>query len=143
MESPYPVLGKDQPKTLSATGNLNFGNFAAMIDQSAKGVGNRIRKRRKALRLSQLDLATILDCPQQTVDGWEQGKSRRPRILLEISKALCTTQEWLLKEEGPEEIVPAFSKATVSSVIESLDPKLVPAAIEFLRKLAEKDADVA
>lgn len=114
-----------------------------MTDISAKGVGVRIRKRRTRLGLSQPKLAKILDIPQQTIDGWEHGKARRPRLLLELSKALCTTQEWLLREEGPEEVSPVVSKAQIATVIESLDPKLVPAALEFLRSLQQSDKDAA
>jgi transcriptional regulator with XRE-family HTH domain len=143
MESSYPFLGGFQPKSLSETVNRKFGSVCPMVDISPKGIGKRIAIRRKKLGLSQPKLAEILGCPQQTIDGWEHGKARRPRLLLELSKALCTTQEWLLREEGPEEIVPAFSKSTLSSIVESLDPKLVPAAIEFLRKLREKDVSAA
>ena len=99
--------------------------------------------RREKLRLSQPKLAKILNSTQQTVDGWEHGKARRPRLLLELSKALCTTQEWLLRAEGPEEIVPVVSKSQIVGAIESLDPKLIPAALEFLRNLQEKDAEAA
>jgi len=114
-----------------------------MVDTSAKGIGNRIRRRRKHLRMSQPKLAKVLDCPQQTIDGWEHGKAKRPRLLLELSKALCTTQEWLLREEGAEEVTPTISKQEIGAVIESLDPRLVPAALEFLRSLGEKDTEAA
>lgn len=114
-----------------------------MADLSAKGVGKRIRMRREKLRLSQPKLAKILGCPQQTVDGWEQGKAKRPRLLLELSKALCTTQEWLLREEGPEEIKPGISKQQITETIESLDPRLVPAALEFLRRLGDTESEAA
>lgn len=114
-----------------------------MVDTSAKGIGKRIRKRRAELGLSQPQLAKILGCPQQTVDGWEQGKARRPRLLLELSKALCTTQEWLLREEGLEQVRPEISKQQIVQRIESLDPRLVPAALEFLRRLGEADTEAA
>lgn len=114
-----------------------------MAAQSAQDIGNRIVKRRKALGLSQPKLAKILDCPQQTIDGWEHGKARRPRLLLELAKALCTTQEWLLKAEGPEEVAPVISKQQINATIESLDPRLVPAALEFLRNLADRDTEAA
>lgn len=106
-----------------------------MVDTSAQGIGNRIRLRREKLGLSQPKLAKILNCPQQTIDGWEHGKARRPRLLVELSKALCTTPEWLLRQEGPEELAPSVSKHQVVAAIESLDPRLVPAALEFLRNL--------
>jgi transcriptional regulator with XRE-family HTH domain len=142
MSPSYPFLGDIQPKTLSATIYREFGSLVAMIDTSPAGIGKRIKARRKKLGLSQPKLAESLGCPQQTIDGWEHGKARRPRYLLELSKALCTTQEWLLREEGPEEIVGA-SKAELSSVVDALDPMLVPAAIEFLRKLGKKTSEAA
>ena len=99
--------------------------------------------RRRKLGLSQPKLSKILKIPQQTIGGWEKGSSKRPRLLLELSKALCTTQEWLLAEEGPEEIVPAISKGQIAATIDSLDPRLVPAALEFLKNLQESDTEAA
>jgi transcriptional regulator with XRE-family HTH domain len=114
-----------------------------MADTSPKGIGKRIRARRIKLGLSQPKLAKILGIPQQTIGGWETGKAARPRYLPEAAKALCTTQEWLLREEGPEEMVPAVSKQQIAMAVESLHPKLVPAALEFLRNLAESDTEAA
>ena len=114
-----------------------------MADTSPKGIGKRIRTRRIKLGLSQPKLAKILKIPQQTIGGWETGKAKRPRVLLEAAKALCTTQEWLLREEGPEEIVPVIPKHQIAATIDSLDPRLVPAALEFLKNLGEKETEVA
>jgi transcriptional regulator with XRE-family HTH domain len=139
IESTYPFFGKFQPRTLSETQNRHFGRFPDMADTSPQGIGNRIRLRRQKLGLSQPKLAKILDVPQQTIGGWERGSAKRPRLLLEAAKALCTTQEWLLREEGPEEIVPVVPKDQIAATIDSLDPKLVPAALEFLRNLRNPD----
>lgn len=117
--------------------------IADMADTSPKGIGKRIRARRVKLGLSQPKLAKILKIPQQTIGGWETGKASRPRFLPEAAKALCTTQEWLLREEGPEEIVPTIPKAQIAATIDALDPRLVPAALEFLRNLGEKETEVA
>lgn len=114
-----------------------------MPDEIAKAVGLRIRKRRKAIGLSQPKLAKALDIPQQTIGGWEKGKARRPTRLLELAKVLCTTQEWILREEGPEVVEPKNPKEQIKQVLESLDPHLIPTALEFIRNLGEKDAEVA
>lgn len=114
-----------------------------MVDISAKGVGSRLRARRKKLGLSQPKLAKILGVPQQTIAGWETGAAKRPRMLLEAAGALCTTSEWLLRAEGPEEVVPTIPKDQLASTVESLDPKLIPAALEFLRNLAAKSSSEA
>lgn len=117
--------------------------MSGMADTTAQGIGNRIKSRRLKLGLSQPKLSRILKIPQQTIGGWEKGTSKRPRLLLELSKALCTTQEWLLYEDGPEEVVPAISKGQIAATIDSLDPRLVPAALEFLRNLGEKGTEAA
>lgn len=114
-----------------------------MADTSPQGIGKRIRARRLKLGLSQQKLAKILNIPQQTIGGWEKGTSKRPRFLMEAAKALCTTQEWLLREDGPEEIVPVTSKAQIAATIDSLDPRLIPAALEFLRNLKDKNTEAA
>lgn len=114
-----------------------------MVDTSPKGIGKRIRKRRIKLGLSQPKLSKILGIPQQTIGGWETGKAKRPRYLFEAAKALCTTEEWLLGEKGPEEVIPTTPKEQIAATIDSLDPRLVPAALEFLRSLGEKETEAA
>lgn len=123
--------------------NLEFGRIRDMADTSPKGIGRRIRARRLKLGLSQPKLAKVLKIPQQTIGGWETGKARRPTRLLEAAKVLCTTQEWLLNEEGPEEVVPVIPKTQLAATIDSLDPSLVPAALEFLKNLGQKENEVA
>jgi HTH-type transcriptional regulator, cell division transcriptional repressor len=114
-----------------------------MVDTSPKGIGSRIRARRDKLGLSQPKLAKILGIPQQTIGGWETGKAKRPRFLYEAAKALCTTEEWLLHGKGPEEVVPVIPKAQIAATIDSLDPRLIPAALEFLRNLSDKETEAA
>lgn len=114
-----------------------------MVDLSPKGIGKRIRARRLALGLSQPKLAKALGIPQQTIAGWETGVAKRPRMLLEAANVLCTTQEWLLREEGPEVSVPDNPKAQIAATLDSLDPKLIPAALEFIRNLKRKDSEAA
>lgn len=114
-----------------------------MVDTTPKGIGKRIRKRRIKLGLSQLKLSKILSVPQQTIGGWETGKAKRPRYLFEAAKALCTTEEWLLNEQGPEEVIPVTPREQIAATIDSLDPRLVPAALEFLRNLGEKETEAA
>ena len=114
-----------------------------MVDTTPKGIGIRIRKRRIALGWSQLKLANELKIPQQTVAGWETGKAKRPRFLLEAANALCTTQQWLLREEGPEETEPVVTKDQIANAIDSLDPRLRRKVLELIESLSMKDANVA
>ncbi|WP_407146295.1 helix-turn-helix domain-containing protein [Bradyrhizobium sp. ORS 86] len=106
-----------------------------MVDTSSQGIGNRIRKRRKARGLSQTKLAKLLNIPQQTIGGWETGKAERPRYLNEAATALWTTEAWLLREEGPEEVLPAITKEQLHAEIESLDQSKLEEAFNLLRRL--------
>ena len=60
-----------------------------------------IRKRRRALDITQLELAKQLGIKQQVVSNWESGRSDpRARDLPRIAEALhCTIDE--LYEEAP------------------------------------------
>jgi transcriptional regulator with XRE-family HTH domain len=141
IEASYQFLGDNQPKTMSGTGYRDFGRISGMSDTSAQGIGNRIRKRREKAGISQAKLAKSLGTKQQTVAGWENGVSDRPRLLFEAAKQLGTTHQWLLTGEGPEEPDgPFVSKEMILSEIDSLDPKDWGAALDALRKLKGKNA---
>lgn len=72
------------------------------VDQIA--LGARIARRRDALNITQEELAEAVGMSQQGIGSIELGEVERPRKLREIAAVLGTTQEWLLWEEGPEEV---------------------------------------
>lgn len=64
-------------------------------------LGRRIAERRKALNITQVQLAQVLGVAQQTMAHYEGGVSRIAVALLPtLAKALETTVEDLLGEEG-------------------------------------------
>ncbi len=65
-----------------------------------ENLGSRIRKKRKELGISQTDLGEKIGMKQQGIMSIENGKSLRPRLLLELAQVLKTTPEWLLNGEG-------------------------------------------
>lgn len=71
------------------------------VDPAA--LGRRIALRRAKLGLSQEALAELVGMKQQGIDAIEQGRVKRPRLLREISRALGTSEDWLLWRRGPEE----------------------------------------
>lgn len=136
MGPPYPNLGENQPKTLSGTGHLIIGRFRPMgREVDPHDFGRRILQRRESLKLSQDDLAAAVGqgTKQQTVDNWEHGKVKRPRVLLEIAKALRTSQEWLLYGEGSEEL-------TVDEFWRLMSPDERELAIRLYRATKERAA---
>lgn len=66
-------------------------------DQRRKRIGERIRLRRQALKLTQRDVADKMKIAPQTLSLWEIGE-REPAIrgLIGLSKALDVSTDWLL-----------------------------------------------
>lgn len=77
-----------------------------MSQDNKNPIGARVARRRAVLGLSQSALARMLDMEQPSVAAIEAGKVKRPGKLMELAAALRTSQEWLLREEGPEEVEP-------------------------------------
>ena len=73
------------------------------IDSRYSEIGERIRKARKnADNMSAEDLAALIGTNQQTVSAWENAtQAISVHSLLDISKALQVSTDWLLFGEGP------------------------------------------
>jgi phage repressor protein C with HTH and peptisase S24 domain len=82
----------------------------AIFDGMA-GIGDRVRARREELGLSQAELAARCGVSQQAVEQLENGKTQRPRYILELSTALDVSPQWLLEGKGvrlamPDQLAP-------------------------------------
>ena len=63
-------------------------------------IGLRIAARRKALHLPQIQLAELCGVHRFTISKWERGDRSPGQHILELSKALKTTAEWILSGHG-------------------------------------------
>lgn len=65
-------------------------------------IGVRVKSKRDLLDLTQGQLAEKVGTSQQSIEQLEGGKTKRPRYLPELAKALGVSIEWLLdgKDEG-------------------------------------------
>jgi transcriptional regulator with XRE-family HTH domain len=63
-----------------------------------KRLGDRVRKARKAIRLSQAELAKRIGVEQSTITETESGHIRRPKKLRELARELLVSEAWLLGE---------------------------------------------
>lgn len=78
---------------------------------------DRVLKRRRMLDLTQQKLAKKVGVKQQSIQQLEDGLVKRPRYLLELSKALECDANWLLTGEEPkkfdlfEEVTKAIAKS--------------------------------
>lgn len=66
-----------------------------------ENIGDRIRKRRLELELSQLALAKRANVSQGTIAQLEGGRNHGTGKIYEISKALNVSPEWLLYGKNP------------------------------------------
>lgn len=64
-------------------------------------IAARLRTARKALNLSQGDLAERVGMSQQGIGEIERGIVDRPKKLRELARAVQRTEDWLLGEDGP------------------------------------------
>lgn len=59
-------------------------------------ISDRIKTKRLALNLSQVELAEKTGIKQQSLQQIEAGTTKRPRYLLELAKALNCDPHWLM-----------------------------------------------
>ncbi|MBO1894199.1 LexA family transcriptional regulator [Shewanella sp. BF02_Schw] len=59
-------------------------------------INDRIKSRRKALGLTQEQLAKIVGVSQNSIHKIEDGTTRKPRNIIEIARAIKCSPDWLL-----------------------------------------------
>ena len=114
-----------------------------MAKPDKQGLGERVKKRREHLNLSQVWLARAVGMKQQGIVNIEKGLVERPRKLLELAAALHTSQEWLLYAQGPESVTKIDPIEELVSLARTVNPEQLGAVIQFLRTLGESDEEVA
>lgn len=63
-------------------------------------LATRFKARRLELGMTQVEVANSAGVSQQSIESIESGRTRKPRNLLELSKALKCNPEWLLNGEN-------------------------------------------
>ncbi|MEY0543937.1 LexA family protein [Providencia rettgeri] len=59
-------------------------------------LATRVKQRRTELSLTQVELAERAGISQQSVESIENGRTRKPRNIIELAKALQCNPEWLV-----------------------------------------------
>ncbi len=62
-------------------------------------LATRIKERRKALCITQTELAERVGMRQQSIQYLESGKGKRTSFILELAKVLKCDPDWLLNGE--------------------------------------------
>ncbi|WMT12542.1 helix-turn-helix domain-containing protein [Serratia fonticola] len=65
-------------------------------------LSERVKNRRKALGLTQVELASLTGLSQQSIQSIESGDVKRTRYILELAEALVCEAAWLLHGTEPE-----------------------------------------
>ncbi|WP_445497917.1 LexA family protein [Photorhabdus sp. SF281] len=60
----------------------------------------RFKSRRIALDMTQTEVAVIAGVSQQSIESIESGRTRKPRNLLDLARALKCSPDWLLNGEN-------------------------------------------
>lgn len=110
-------------------------------------IGIRVKNKRDALGLTQGQLAEKAGTSQQSIEQLEAGKTKRPRYLPELARALGVTIEWLLDgnvatirgdnfkyagEYTPERRYPVLSSVQAGSWAEAVEAYSVDQVSEWL-----------
>lgn len=88
-------------------------------------LGNRIRKRRLELGLTQKALADACNVKQASVSAWERGDTLgvRPDNLYQASRKLRTSMEWLATGRK-DRAVPAVAETRAAYLLSSTDAEI-------------------
>lgn len=84
-----------------------LGHNDATLDKCPMTLGARIEERRKAIGITQAELARRVGVRQSTMNSLIKGDSRTSRSLFQIARELRTTPDYLLgKIDDPDEGAP-------------------------------------
>lgn len=98
-------------------------------------IGRRMRDRRDYLRLTQQEVANVLNVNRVTYQQWESGRNEMAVTdLPRIAKALGTTSTYLLGEEDDEVV----QDREAAMYLNNMPPMLKPAARAALKALYDQ-----
>lgn len=67
-------------------------------------ISKRVKNKRIQLGMTQAELADRAGTAQQSIEQLERGKTKRPRFMPELAKALGCTVDWLITGKMAQEI---------------------------------------
>ncbi len=104
--------------------------------------GQRIRRRRKELGLTQAALAKLAGCEQSTISELETGESKMPSAenLQGLAKALKVTKTWIITGKDGEIEVLTPEEEDLIVRIRAMSPEQRRAHYMFIRSLPGDDS---
>lgn len=81
---------------MQVNSKIELGRNAAPLDKWQMSLGRRIEERRKAIGISQAELARRVGIRQSTMNSLINGNSRTSRSIVELARELQTTTTYLM-----------------------------------------------
>ncbi|MPW31942.1 helix-turn-helix domain-containing protein [Agarivorans sp. B2Z047] len=103
-------------------------------------IAERFKQARDEQGMSQYDLAACAGVSQQTVNAIEQGRIRRPRNILSLSRCLKSSPDWLIYGFEIGEKEPVKFTADPQSMIDAIPKSLSQEAREAMAILIKMDS---
>lgn len=107
-------------------------------------LAERFKARRTELGMTQTEVATIAGVSQQSIETIESGKTRKPRNIIELSKALKCSPDWLLNGKNIMPLaeistrrIPILSYVQAGALTEAKDVTDMDGNMEYV--LADSD----
>ena len=120
-----------------------FAQVQAALYSDCMSIGARIRSSRKALRMSQQDLAAIIGVTDQAISNWERDKDVPKRANLQsLAEALKVEYYWLL--DGASQAPPTDQASDSSGALttEELNALLQGCVMLMAEKSDAEGADL-
>ncbi len=101
-------------------------------------IGKRVKRLRLARGISQRELARLCGCSGPAISDIENGHSAAPssQVLIKMSKALNTTERYILFGEDGEIKIPTQEQAEILAAIDALPSEKRDIVLSLIRSLA-------
>lgn len=117
-----------------------FAKFLLMRELDSAGIRQRIRQARKAIGMTQQDLADVLQVHKRTIENYENVRVPPWKEFEALASALDVSVGWLL--HGDEATEPnAAAVVERLAVLEEAQERVEELLRELLRRLPEAPAD--
>ena len=104
------------------------------MDSKIKDVGSRIRETRKRLKLSQSELAELLQISTSHMSDIENGKTNIGLdIFMRLTEALQVSADWLLRTDIPQ--VSAIQNQEISDILSDCSADETQSIIKMMHEM--------
>ncbi len=113
---------------------VNKLRWWSILNKNIKDVGSRIREARKAMHLSQNELAEMVNISPSHMSDIENGKKIiKLDIFMRLTEALQVSSDWLLRTDIPQ--VTSIHAQELSALLSDCTPAESQSLIKMLKEM--------